>query len=152
MHTKAVIELLAALLTPVIALTTAYIAVQQWRLERYKWRLAVYDKRFETYRAVVEFIGTAGNCTKEERIKFLQAASRNYFLFEPEIQTYIDEIYKQSVEKSHLEKTILNTLGESQDAYRGQLAQKAADIDRWFVAQFDVAKRRFGDYLEMHER
>jgi len=149
------IALLSALLTPVIALTTTYIAVQQWRLEREKWRLAVYDKRFETYRAVVEFISlirAAGDCTEEERIKFLQTASRNYFLFEADIQSYIEEIYKQSVEKSYLEKMILNAPGDSLAAYRGQLAQKAADISRWFGAQFDIAKTRFGAYLKIHQR
>lgn len=148
------IELLSALLTPVIAVTTTYIAVQQWRLEREKWRLAVYDKRFETYRTVVEFISlmcSAGDCTEEERIKFLQTGSRNYFLFEPDIQTYIDEIYKQSVKKSYLEKTLLTT-GDSQAAYRGQLAQQAADISRWFSAQFDITKQQFGAYLKIHRR
>jgi hypothetical protein len=150
-----VINLLSALLTPLIAITTTFIAVQQWRLERYKWRLAIYEKRFETYRAVVEFISlmcTAGDCSEKERVNFLQHASRNYFLFEPDIQGYIEELYKQSAEKSHLDQTILNSRAESQDAYRAQLAQKAANISRWFVGQFDVAKERFGEYLEIHQR
>jgi hypothetical protein len=148
-------EFLSALLTPIIALITTYIAIQQWRLERHRWRLDLYDKRFETYRAVVEFISlmcTAGDCSNEERIKFLQTASRNYFLFEPDIQDYITEMYKQSLEKGNFERAILNSPGETQDGYRGMLANKAMEVHKWFASQFDEARERFGAYLELHKR
>jgi hypothetical protein len=150
-----VIQLLSALLTPLIAVITTLIAIQQWRLARLRWRLDLYDKRFETYRAVAEFISHIcinGDCTKQERVNFLRSASRNCFLFGPDVQQLIDEIYRQSVERSHLEQAIQDARGQSQEAHRGQLAQKVSEIDRWFLAQLDVVKKCFGLYLEIHQR
>jgi hypothetical protein len=62
-----------------IALTTTYIAIQQWRLERYKWRLAVYDKRFETYRAVVEFIGRLATAQRRSASSFFRPPAGTIF-------------------------------------------------------------------------
>lgn len=138
------------MLTPAIAITTAMIAVWQWRLERQKWKLALYDKRFETFRAVTEFLSLLCikcPCEHKDEIEFLQKASRNRFLFHSDIQEYIELIYKKSVERNHLEKTIENSRGEKMTDYRGTLAAQSAEISHWFSDQFNAAEAKFAKYI-----
>jgi hypothetical protein len=150
-----VIQFLSAFLTPLVAIVTTYIAVQQWRLARRRWRLDLYDKRFETYQAVMTFIGNMclyGTCTDEERLTFYRRAARNRFLFDPDIQKYIDELNTKALEKAHLEQSIQNEMADPSGGVRGVLAKQSGEISHWFVGQFDVAINRFGEYLEIRVR
>ncbi len=118
-------------------------------------KLALYDRRFVTYRAVMEFVSHIcihGGCDHSDEITFLQAASRNRFLFESDIQEYIELIYKQSVELNHLEKTIANSRNEGAADYRKLLAEKSGKIREWFGEQFKVAEQKFGEYISITER
>lgn len=120
------------------------IAVWQWRLEKQKWRLSLYDKRFETYRAVMEFVSLMAHqarCDHSDEIAFLQEASRNRFLFDPDVQDYVELIYKQSVEKNSLEQMLANSRGESATERREMLAEKSKELSEWFAEQFKVAER-----------
>ncbi len=148
------IEVFSAFLTPVIAIITTFIAVKQWRLEKRQWRLACYDKRFETYRIVAEFISSNSRAagTQADQEKFLQTASRNSFLFDPTIQAYIEELYTKSIDKSDLARTIEDSQNASQASFRGELSKKITESSRWFQAQFEVARKHFGEYLKIVER
>jgi len=53
------IQLLSALLTPVIALVTTYIAIQQYRTSRLKFKLELFEKRYDIYQGVKKFILSA---------------------------------------------------------------------------------------------
>lgn len=149
------IEILSALLTPIIAVTTTLIAIFQWRLERQRWRLSLYEKRFETFRAVSEFISFLcmhGPCEHKDEIEFLQKASRNRFLFGPEIMEYIDEIYKKSVERNYLEETIYNSRGDALTDYRGVLATRSGELSKWFSDQLQAVDEKFKEYLLITSR
>jgi len=50
------IQLLSALLTPVIALVITYIIIQQYRTNRLKFRLEMFEKRYAIYQGVKNFI------------------------------------------------------------------------------------------------
>lgn len=53
------IQLLSALLTPVIAVVTTYIAIQQYRTSRLKFKLELFEKRYAIYQGVKKFILSA---------------------------------------------------------------------------------------------
>ncbi len=136
-------------------MTTTLVAVFQWRLEKQKWRLSLYDKRFETYRAVMEFVSLMvhqAKCTHADEIAFLQKASQNRFLFEADIQAYIELIYKQSVEKNHLQQALANSRGDSRLDHRKTLAEQSHALSLWFGDQFKVAEAKFGRYISITER
>ena len=50
------LELLSALLTPVIAVVATMIAIFQYRTERQRWRLDMFDKRYPIYLATMSYI------------------------------------------------------------------------------------------------
>lgn len=150
-HTCNMADLLSSLLTPIIAVTTTMIAIVQFRLEKQKWRLALYDKRFETYRAVTEFLSllcTQGRCEHADEIAYLQRASQNRFLFDQDIQEYIEEIYSQSVKRNHIQKEVDGAHSEM----AGHLALQAAELSIWFGKQFKVAESKFAKYIAITER
>lgn len=147
---KDAIDILGALLTPMLAIVAAMIAIFQWRLERQKWRLSLYDKRFETYRAITEFVSficISGHCSHDVEILFLQKAGRNEFLFGPEIKEYINEIYSKSLKKNQLHDAILTHRSESSDGMRGILAEQEGEIADWFAEQFNVVREKFAPYI-----
>ena len=55
---KALGDLSAALLTPVIGVVTTIILVNQHRLEKRKLRLQLFEKRYAVYLAAMEYITT----------------------------------------------------------------------------------------------
>ena len=50
------VDVLAALLTPLIALLAVAIAYQQWRLNRANLRERLFDRRFELFKASQAFL------------------------------------------------------------------------------------------------
>ena len=141
------VDVLSSLLTPVIAVTTTWIAIIQYRLEKQRWRLDLYEKRFETYRAVGEFLSllyTKGRCEHADEIAYLQRASCNRFLFDRDIQDYIEEIYEKSVKRNHIRAEI--------DAGASNLALEAAELSKWFGKQFTVAESKFSKYISITKR
>ena len=147
------IDFSSALLTPLLAVIATYIAVQQWRLEKQKWRLSLYDKRFETFRAVVEFIGLVSlksDCRDDELIEFLQKASRHEFLFEKEIQKYIIVIHQKANELNTAKKLIEAPSQSSNE--REILINRSQAVSQWFLEQIKVAEEKFGKYLSITEK
>jgi hypothetical protein len=50
------IQIFAALLTPLVALVTTYIAVQQYRANKLKIKLDLFEKRYAVYDGAKQFI------------------------------------------------------------------------------------------------
>lgn len=92
------VQIVQALLTPVIALTTVYIAYQQLVTNRQKLTFDKYDRRVRIYEQVTAIIRrVTGNFKPdvEDFMKFRAATAEADFLYGPEIAAYLDEIVKR---------------------------------------------------------
>jgi len=142
------VEILSALLTPVIAIVTTYIAIQQYRNERAKTRRELYEKRLEVYQASSKFLNFSwsDNLLSHDVLRELNSAVyESPFLFENDICNFVESIQQKARKKLMLLSRVAQTpLEDSFD-----LKQEIRDIDRWFDSQRPVIQDKFMPYLNL---
>jgi hypothetical protein len=87
-----IIDILKALLTPLIAIVATYIAWQQWQTNQQKLKLDRYDRRLRVYEEVIRILSIIFRDAKASRgdfLKFRTSVSEADFLFGPEIPQYM---------------------------------------------------------------
>jgi hypothetical protein len=152
-HIALALQILQALLTPVIGGIAVYIAWQQWKVNERKFALDRYERRLRIYQHVVELLRLIVRDFKPEihdLLKFSTDTAEADFLFGEEISKYLNEIYTHGVD--------LNTARAEyrdfrQPAPEGYDHQRVVDAltreEKWFVGQFAVAKEKFKKYLDI---
>ena len=96
-HVALALQILQALLTPVIAGIAVYIAWQQWKTNERKFVLDRYDRRLRVYPNVIAVLLLVQRDLKPQIMdlqKFRSDTAEADFLFEPEIAAYLDEIFQ----------------------------------------------------------
>lgn len=145
------IELLAALLTPVISVVTTIILINQYRMEKKRWRLDLFEKRYAVYRATLEFISSImrqGKCTPESQSQFLLGTRDRGLFFKDEIETILNEVWNAGIDlETHQE--IYKDLAVGDE--RTKHIHAAADIKKSMPELGRKAQDLFGNYLNLHE-
>jgi hypothetical protein len=150
-HVALVLQILQALLTPVIAGIAVYIAWQQWKVNERKLALDQYERRLRIYERVVTFLRLVLRDFKPE-INDLQAFSidtaESDFLFESEISQYISEIYHGAWRLWSATSEYRDfTQRPSPDYDHNKVVKEITTQQEWFTKQFGVAKEKFKKYL-----
>jgi hypothetical protein len=110
-----------AFVPSLIAIVVAYIAYQQWHTNALKSKLDLFDRRFRVFlevRKVLSSVVPEGRATKEDFLKFRTGVAESYFIFGPEIEKYLDEIYLHG-----------NKLATADYRYRLPKEERAEDYD-----------------------
>lgn len=152
-HVALALQILQALLTPVIAGIAVYVAWQQWQGNKLKLVLDRYDRRMRVYGNVVAFLRLVMKDFKPEisdLLKFPFDTAEADFLFGPEIPEYLNELFHRAWK-----------LRDSKDAYRDMFRSAPPEYDHgkvvtdihaeqvWFMAQREAAKQKFKKYLDV---
>ncbi len=145
---------LSGMMTPLIAVIGAYIAYQQWRTNHQKLQFDRYARRLQVYehvRAVLGVVARDAAVDFQEILIFRRAVSEADFLFGPEVVEYIDEIYRHGVKLGTLKSERMGARDSQNTDFDYETNANGHDAElRWFLAQFDVARERFGTYMNMH--
>jgi len=150
-HVALALQILQALLTPIIGGIAVYIAWQQWQGNKLKLVLDRYDRRLRVYQGVVACLLLVQRDFKPEigeLQKFRRDTAEADFLFEPEISAYLDEIFKRghslwSANIEYRDFTQSSPPGYDPNKVVATLSEQQA----WFTDQFDVAKQKVKKYL-----
>jgi hypothetical protein len=152
-HIALALQILQALLTPVIAGIAVYIAWQQWKVNARKLALDQYERRLRIYQRVVEMLRFV--CSKfspeiHDLMMFSSDTAEADFLFGPEIPKYIDEIYSRGVDLNTANAEYRDVFQPSPAGYDHQkIVNAMTEQKKWFVAQFSVAKEKFRKYIDV---
>src|SRR4051812_34426538 len=106
------VEILQALLTPVIAIATTYIAYQQYRIRRDEKSLAMYDRRLALFKpaiSVVDRIRAGDTLVTDDAFSWASSVAEAEFLIGPEVQAVLDPLFEAVYEYAVL--TEPTTLG-----------------------------------------
>jgi len=148
-----IMEILKALLTPVIAIVAAYIAWQQWKTNQLKLKLERYDRRVHIYnevKRILSIIIRDADVSLDELLKFRTAVSEADFLFGSEIPEYLDEIYSHGIELSRCKKEYRDITQEIPKGYdHNMIVQGQLKNLVWLSEQFEPAKQKFKKYLDI---
>jgi hypothetical protein len=155
---KEVVEMLSALLTPVIAGTTVYIAWQQYQVTHLALKKDLYEKRFRVYQAFRSYLS---DIVREAKIddnrlfQFYAESSECDFLFDTEVVEKADELYKQGLQLSYLHNQLYPFDGRSglpEGDARSRIAYEKADLLKWFEDQISDIRKIFKVQMGIQER
>lgn len=147
------IQLLSALLTPVIAVVTTYIAIQQYRTSRLKFKLELFEKRYAIYQGVKNFILSAvhaANLSNDDFFKFNEETQDAFFLFDERVDRYIDELRSKGARLRYVNERLSDQslpIGEE----RSKLAEEHAELNIWFGNQLFESKQVFKKHLRVSQ-
>ncbi len=151
---KTVIDVLSALITPLIALITFYIALQQHRINKLHYQNELYDKRFKIYTALRQFIGSAiqrGGVIDDELPIFIRGTSESSFLFGDDVTKYLNEVYLKGVDYNYVYNFLHPNSSSSTEEERAKNINKGYELITWFSAQFERSDRLFRTYMKIVE-
>ncbi len=146
------IECFSGFLTPVIAIITTTILVLQYYLAKRRWRLDLYDKRYPVYLASMQYLSSIARdarVTDEELFKFLRNSKDKEFLFGNDVKEHLEKLYNKGVRLNYLGK---KSEHEPVEEKRIKLVDEESDLVVWFVEQFEVSKKLFGEYLTIDKK
>lgn len=139
-----------------IAVIVAYVAWQNYkinqaahRIEKDKLRLNLFDRRlrvFEACQDLLSFVVREGKPTRDENLKFLRNSSEAEFLFGKEIETYIDEMSKKSLDLIHVREKLDNKVYKTEEE-RTKLTGEDEELFEWFRHQYENSRKLFRKYL-----
>jgi hypothetical protein len=147
--TTSLIDVLSALLTPIIALLAIYIAYQQYKISEHRLRHEIYEKRVKIYMAVNKFISqiTANGQTNFTNChEFYSEASEAAFLFDSSIMEYIDQLYGKAIVLIELQEKLYpsdESQGLEVGEERSNVASQKAVLFKWFAKQLTESKELF---------
>lgn len=147
------IDILSALLVPLIAIVGIYIAYQQYKINEQRLRHETYERRLAVYKAVQRYLSEIlrnGKTTYQSALEFNSEASEAAFLFDSSVQDKIDEIYKKSIEMVHEYEKLYPSdsspslpVGEERSA----IAEKKTELLIWHTDQLKECRPFFAKKL-----
>jgi len=147
------IEVLQALLTPVIALFALSIALAQWWTARNRFKLDLFDRRWAVYVATREILSamfTHAQTSEEEQRKFLLGIRGAEWLFDERVESYLRKELWWRV--THLEGANNMLQPGANECDRHTASKNKCDILLWVTAQDEVIDALFGDFLKMDQQ
>lgn len=147
------IEILSALLTPVIAVIAVYVAWQQYKINKLRLRHELYERRLRVHKTVQIFLSDIlrnGDIKFEQCSQFYADASEATFLFDKSIQQFIDDIYKKAVDMHAFHESMYPSDGSPGlpvGEERNGVAHKNSELCKWLIEQLSVSKKLFRKYM-----
>jgi hypothetical protein len=145
---KGLVDILGAILTPIIALLALYIAFMQWRTNDKRRRSEYFDRRIAVYEAIAHYLRdllALGRIEQGADVKFLRDTTIVSFLFGKNIKALVDEIFQKSGELKSCQDVQDKLSGED---LRMNLA-KQGETKEWLRQQLNTLPKKFSKYLRL---
>jgi len=149
------IDVLSALMTPTIGVMAILIAYQQYKVNSNRLRHELYERRLRVYKSVQSFLSEIIRDADIEYQRcglFYSEASEAVFLFDKNIQDYIDKLYKNGIKMHRLHEKLYPSTGKGGlpvGEERTKIAEENSKILEWFTDQFDKSKELFSGKMEV---
>jgi len=136
------IEIVSALLVPIIAIVGVYIAYQQFRINEQRLRHETYERRLAVYKTVQKYLSEIlreGTTRYQRASEFYSDASEAAFLFDPSVQDKIDNIYKKSIDLVASNGSAGLPVGRE----RSRVSEENGDLLKWHIGELRNSKEFF---------
>jgi len=147
------VPLSQALVAPLIAGFGSYISYQQLRANKLKLILERYDRRLSIYEEVVKILAIMSRdsyATVEDLLNFRKVTSEADFLFGADISNYIKDIYSRGMKVTLAHREYRDYTQSPPPGYdHKKVVERMHAEDDWLDSQFDVAKEKFRQYLDI---
>jgi len=141
------IQILSALLTPLIVAIAVYVARQQWRTAHTKFRRDYYERRLPIYRAAMTLVATAmtkRTVSNEDLRGFGIKTTEARFFYNDEIAKFLEEMQQQALDLQICHKMMKEapTVDERQ-----QYADGWSKRAKWFSDLPNEINAKFSPFL-----
>jgi hypothetical protein len=151
------IDILSALLVPLIAIVGAYIAYQQYRTNRQRLRHETYERRLAVYKSVQRYLSEIlrdGRTTYDRALQFYSEASEEAFLFDDSVQGKIDELYKKSIDMAAVHEKLYPSDGSSGlpvGEERSRISNEMSELLKWHLNLLQESRPFFAKKLGLKD-
>jgi hypothetical protein len=154
--TSSLVDIFSALLVPTIAIVGLYVAYKQHQINQQRLKHELYDRRVILYKEMKIYfaeITARGTSISYDRImKMNYDIGEAIFLFDNNINKWVEEIYSKSMDICLLEKQIYNengigTLSPRDD--RKRIVDKQNKLLKWIRSQEKELEPLFRKYLAL---
>ena len=130
-----------------------YFVQRQVRLDGFRLRHESYERRLGVYKAVQAFlvdILQAADADHRRIRQFYAEASEAVFLFDSEVQDYIDLLRSKAIEMHKLYEQLYSSSGRtvmSVGEERSKVVDQNTELVNWFGDQLSESKRLFRKHM-----
>ena len=145
---KGLVDILAAMLTPIIGALAAWIAYMQWVTNDRRRKSEYFHLRITAYDAIESYLGhllAHGSVQKDAEMSFLHETRHVLFLFGSDIKSFVDEVFDKSTRLHALDRE----QGRLAGAARGDNLDRQQKIKDWFQSQHRGLQDRFNKHLKL---
>jgi len=138
------VDVLSALLTPTIAIAGIAIGCLQWRINQKRLQNELFNRRIDLYEKITSYIAnilTRGSVENGADTQFLRNTKQAVFVFGKDIEEFVNEIYKKSLD--------LNLVNAQVQPIQDEHLSKQRCIKKWFENELNNAQKRFIKYLKL---
>lgn len=149
------VEILNALLTPLIAVITAYIAWQQYRVNHNSLRNQLYERKHAVFKAFMSYLADIvreGKTNYQRTGQFYAEASEAEFLFSEAISTRMEELYSKGIDLVSLHEKMYPSDGSpglSVGDERSKVAEDTGKLIKWFAYEIKITKEMFKSEMKV---
>jgi hypothetical protein len=153
MTSRDVISFLSAALTPLLGVIAVYIAYQQYRTNELRLRHDLYERRLRVYKAVqayLVYILREAKVDIPQAVQMYADASEAAFLFDKDVQKYIDLLYKKGIQLRSFRQQLYRpdgSVGLPVGTERSHVADQEANLLKWFGDQLEESKELFRKHM-----
>ena len=154
--TTNIIDILSALLVPVIAIVGIVIAYQQYKINQQRLKHELYERRliiFKHMKMYLSEILRRGTITYDRAMEFNYDTSESTFLLDKIINEKIREIYTKSIDMASLNEQMYPSNGGNGlpvGEERTIVAHEHALLLKWLIDQLTELKPLFSKHLALH--
>jgi hypothetical protein len=108
----------------------------------------LYNRRIEYFNTIAAYLArvlSEDRVNEGEEVEFLRKMKNIEFVFEKEIEKYVDDIYNQSIELQRLDYQMRKAQGKE---YENVLDKREAIIS-WFQNEMNQVRKKFVKYLDL---
>lgn len=152
---KEIVNILSALLTPLIAVLALTIAYRQYKVSRSRLNHELYVRRLEVFKAIRKYISSIARDGKTDfpRVtQFYADAGEADFLFKDDITEQIEKLYKKGLALAELHEKLYPSDGSPGlpvGEERSKVAKQQSEALKWFFDELPNTKRLFKKYLRV---
>jgi hypothetical protein len=140
----------AAFSSAVAAVASMFIALRQYKLSLLMGRERVLDKRLDIYEAVKDFLTytlSVDSVSDDSLQQLLRRTRWAYFLFGPEIQKYVHELYDQGRKWNAIDSRLKNQpVGKEREESLNQKDELRSYLEQQRLSELD---QKFMKYMDL---
>ena len=143
------VDILTALLTPVIAVLGSIFAFLQWRINQNRLKHELFEKRYDVYSATTAFIASIVQSAKvehNERVMFLRNTKSAKLLFPKKATEYLDEIHSKACDLGCLIDELDGVMDSKE---RSENVKKQRELKDWFFSQLTDIDQIFLSFIKL---